>query len=146
MQIPKEIEKCIVFLGCNSKKGFYLGGTAFFVAVTLEEFNDKYVSCLVTARHNIDRIRKDSIDNKVYIRVNLIDGTANLIASKIDDWVAHQDKSVDVSVLSWSPPQTEIDFLPINLKDLMITNEIIEKEEIGAGYEIFLTGLFYNHY
>ena len=58
MQIPKEIEKCIVFLGCNSKKGFYLGGTAFFVAVTLEEFNDKYISCLVTARHNIARIRK----------------------------------------------------------------------------------------
>jgi len=122
-----------------------LAGTAFFVGIPLET-TQLQVVYLITARHVIDGISKRSIDKRVYLRVNLKQGQASFVETPIENWIFHpQESNVDVAVLSWAPPQDIFDYriIPHNMA---ATEEIIQKEEVGVGDDVFLTGLFANHF
>lgn len=144
MQIPDEIRKCVVFVCYKTSSGIALAGTAFFIGVPLAE--SKLVSSyVVTAKHIIEAIRKRSIDQKVYLRINLRDAGSQLIETPIESWLFHpQEFNVDVAVLNWAPPQELFNYLVIPL-GMAATNEIIGRENIGPGDDVFLTGLFINH-
>jgi len=101
---------------------------------------------LVTAKHVIEKLRPRAIDGRVYVRVNLRDDGAQLVPSPIEHWFFHpDDASLDVAVLPWAPPAERVVFLTIPSR-MTVTNEIIEKEAIGPGDEVFITGLFVSHY
>ena len=145
MQIPDEIRKCVVFVCYKTREGMQLAGTAFFVGMPLEA-TQLQVVYLITAKHVIDGISKRSIDQRVYLRMNLKQGQANFVETPIENWIFHsQESNVDVAVLSWAPPQDVFDYriIPYNMA---ATEEIIQKEEIGVGDDVFLTGLFANHF
>lgn len=145
MQIPDEVRGCVVFVCYKTREGTKLAGTAFFVSVPLEK-KEYQVIYLITAKHVIEGIRERSIDQKVYVRMNLKSEPAKLVETPIENWLFHpQEANVDVAVLNWIPSQDIFDYRTIPL-EMVATEEIIKREEIGVGDDIFLTGLFANHY
>ncbi len=146
MQIPDAIRKCVVFVCYESTAGIKLAGTAFLVSIPLEVPPGLQVVYLITAKHVIEWIRARSIDQKVYLRMNQKEKGAKLVATLIDSWVFHpKESNVDVAVLNWAPPSEVFDYLTIPL-DMAATEEVIKREAIGVGDDVFLTGLFENHF
>lgn len=149
--IPNDIRKSVVFIFYKNGESEYLCGTAFFIAVPLPNVTKQFLTYLVTAKHVIKNIeimsKKNKADGKVYIRLNNNDGDANhSLRTEISDWKFHPiDTSVDAAVLSGTPPHKTFDYRNIPIS-MAVTDEFIKKEEIGAGDEVFLAGLFNSHY
>jgi hypothetical protein len=145
MQIPKEIRDCVVFVCYKNINGIRLAGTAFFVGVELEGTERSSVY-LITAKHIIDKIQKESGDKKVYLRMNMKSEGAKFIETQIDRWVFHpQESNVDVAALNWAPPEEKVDYLFVPMR-FMATDDVIKEENIGVGDDVFLVGLFPNHF
>ena len=133
--IPDEVKKCVVFLGCRTEKGMKYGGTGFFVGLSPQEIPETTFLYCVTAKHNIEEIKRKSIDEKVYIRANLKEGNFRELSTPINQWLFHpQDENIDVAVLDNALPYETFDFNVIP-SSMAITNEIIEQEGIGIGRE-----------
>jgi hypothetical protein len=145
MQIPDEIRKCVAFVCYKTTNGVKLAGTAFFVGVPWEGTELSFIY-VITAKHIVDAIQTKSVDKAVYLRMNLKDGGAQLIGTAIDKWVFHpRESNVDVAALALAPPQERFDYLNLPLK-YALTEDIIKEENIGAGDDVFLVGLFVNHF
>lgn len=143
MQIPKEIRNCVVFLGYRDDAGVErFSGTAFYVGRTIAiGYGFTY---LVTAKHVIEDIKGKGKD-QVLMRVNQTKGNAIWVDIPIDTWFSHPtDSSVDVAVKrTVIIPGLDHNSIPIRR---FVNQVIIEKENIGMGDEIFLPGLFANHF
>ena len=87
MQIPDEIRKCVVFVCYKTTASMVLAGTAFFIGVPLGVSNLSSIY-LITAKHVIDTIRDKSIDQKVYLRMNLKSSGAQYVESPIVKWLS----------------------------------------------------------
>lgn len=142
MQIPKEIRKGVVFLGYRDDSGVeHFAGTAFYVSRTIAV--GLGFTYLVTARHVIDGIRNKG-QEPVLMRVNQTRGSAVWIETPIDHWTPHADTSVDVAVKrTVIIPGIDHNSIPIRN---FVNDSIIKAENIGMGDEVFLPGLFLNHY
>ena len=145
MQIPDEIRKCVGFICYKTTNKTKWAGTAFFVGVPLEGTESSSVY-IITAKHIIDEIQRESDDKKVYLRMNLKNGGSRLIGTPIDKWIFHpQESNVDVATLNWAPAQETFDYLTLPIK-YAGTEDIIKKENIGVGDDVFLVGLFASHF
>lgn len=145
MQIPDEIRKCVIFVLYKDTEGIRLAGTAFLVGVPFEN-TDWGATYLITAKHIIDVIEKKCVDGKVYLRLNTKQGSSAFYETPITDWKFHpEDKNVDVAIFPWTPPRELYDYRILPL-DMAATEEILTREEINIGDEVFLTGLFANHF
>ena len=145
MQIPDVIRKCVAFVCYKTTNETKLAGTAFFVGVPLEGTRLSAVY-LITAKHIIDAIQTKSADKKVYLRMNLKNEGAQLMETPIGRWVFHpQESNVDVATLSWAPSREEFDYIALPIK-FVATEDIIKEENIGVGDDVFLVGLFANHF
>lgn len=146
MLVPDEVRKCVVFLACKTKDGLKIGGTAFFISTPIEKADSVVLNLCITAKHVIAGIKKFSIDQQVYIRINTRDGKHRTMKSSVDQWLCHpDDSSVDVAILMDPLPYRDMEYLYIP-PAMIATDEIIKKEGIGIGDEVFITGLFVNHY
>lgn len=152
MLVPDEVKKSVVFVGYkDSDNNFKLAGTAFFIGVPLTNKPENSFIYLITAKHIIEGIKTKSKDQKVYLRFNVKNDGTILMPVPIDKWLFHpQDESVDGAVLPISGgPQLEggqqLDFLLLP-NNIAVTQEIVEKEGIGIGDEVFIVGLFAKHY
>jgi hypothetical protein len=143
MQIPKEIRKGVVFLGYRDSAGMErFAGTAFYVGRTIAlGYGFTY---LVTAKHVIDGIRRKGTD-QVLMRVNQTKGKAVWVDTPIDHWLPHPtDSSVDVAVKR-TVIRNELDHNSIPIRGF-VNEAVVKGENIGMGDEVFLPGLFANHY
>jgi hypothetical protein len=117
-------------------------GTAFFLGFPGGGLEWCY---LVTARHVIDGIEKHSTDGKVYVRVNRKVGESGFIETDIADWQRHPEATVDIAMIGLWPTFDLVDLVMYDLRGAL--NAVaIEQNEIGAGDEVFLTGLFAPHH
>jgi hypothetical protein len=145
VQIPDEIRKSVFFVCYKTTNSIKLAGTAFIVGVALGESN-LFSTYIITAKHVIEAIRDKSIDQKVYLRMNLKTAGTQLVETQIGNWVSHpHETNVDIAVLNWVPSEEIFDYRFITL-EMLASQEIIKKENIGVGDDVFLTGLFSNHY
>ena len=97
----------------------------------------------ITARHVIDHIRNLGIDT-VLLRINRKEGTAFWAPTRIADWVlSPEGPSVDIAILRYVM-NPEWDHLNIPFS-MAVTDALIEREKIGVGDEVFVTGLFSGH-
>lgn len=146
MRVPDEVRKCAAFVCYRDNDGYKLGGTAFFISIPLEGVGGGLFVYLVTAKHIIEGVASKSVDKKTHIRINLRDKPAALVSIDIARWLYHPDDTlVDVAIVPWAPPKDIIDYLSIPI-NMLATDDVISKEAIGVGDEVFLTGLFRNHY
>lgn len=146
MQIPDEIRKCVVFLGHSNKDKteIVLKGTGFFVGIDYPN-KDRTFVYLVTARHIIANIkeRKLAVDNNIFIRINKKDGGFDFIAVPINMFIPHPDP-VDVMILPLAPDIGIYDYLTLPYH-MLLTQDIIEKQNVSLGDDVFMTGLFVRH-
>ena len=144
MQVPDEVRKCVVFLMCQKADGMYPVGTAFFVGWPSQVPGKQY-TYLVTAKHVIDGIRTHGTDGKVYIRANLRAGGFGTLATPEENWRGPDEREpeyIDIAVLPWVPNK-EIDYAIAPLS-MFVSDEI--RQAIDLGDELFMIGLFVNHY
>ena len=152
MQIPDEIRKCVVFLAYKTTKGYQMVGTGFFCGIDSDDkqFHFRY---LVTAKHVLAKIQeqtkedKISVDNNIWVRVNKKDGNVDYIPVPFNLWLSHPDISISVDIIACLDILNPAiyDYLTIPYT-MFATKDVMDKEYIGIGDEIFMTGLFINHY
>jgi hypothetical protein len=153
MYVPDEVRKSVVFLGYKNMDGMYeFAGTGFFVSRIIGKEGPTFIpsqgrgfSYLVTAKHVIDGIRDKNAD-MVGVRVNFRDGQARWVETDLSAWLFHptESDSVDVAVMRVTiPPEVDHTTSPYGS---CATEEIIKLTNIGTGDEVFLAGLFANHY
>lgn len=69
-----------------------------------------------------------------------------MLTTGMKAWHEHpSDSSVDISVCKFSLTGERFDYLKL-LETMVATDEIIKKESIGLGDEVFVTGLFVSHF
>jgi hypothetical protein len=148
VRIPDDLRKCAVFLGYEDGGIIKPAGTAFFVAVPLEEMREHNALYLVTAKHLLAGIRKLSIANQnTYVRLNSREGDSDWTKMpESTEWYEHPtDKNVDVAVLHVLIPRQQFEFSYIPVHNAA-TPDVIKNEGIGVGDEVFVIGLFVNHH
>ncbi len=143
MQVPSVMRKCVAFL-CFQKSGnVHIVGTAFFVGVALDD--TRSASYVVTARHNLLAIDARNFDDPqhVMLRINMTDGTSKFAKIVRKAWLFPEENS-DVAVAPFAiPEEFDQEVFPV---ESFATEEVIEREAIGIGEEVFLIGLFVKHF
>ncbi len=149
MFIPEEFKHCVVFLGMQKShdSDVRLCGTAFLVSypVQLQNGGHKIFYYLVTAAHVIKEIQDErSCDAKVYVRFNKEAGY-DFLKTDLHHWVRiEENNSIDVAVCQFElSPEMAIKSLPFAA---FATHDIMEREQLGIGDEIFIAGLFREHW
>jgi len=137
MSVPEDIRQCVVFVGLKSGQKLWFKGTAFTVSVPAESIQGGRFGYLITAKHVALRLEGEDS----FIRVNTRDGKSAVLSTGNLRWWYHPtDESVDVAVTPWSPPDiVECRTFPTRM---FLSDEIIQRESIGAGDEVFIIGLF----
>lgn len=149
MLVPDEIRKCVCFLHYTSASDGEVrpAGTAFLLAEPSTVIPEAYWTCLVTARHVINQVRAKSTDGMVQARFNAPGGGVEWMVTHVDGWKTNPDESIvdDVAVAGFTVNRAAYDFktLPV---EMLASDAIIVSQSIGLGDEVFMTGLFVNHY
>ncbi len=143
MRIQETFLKCVVFIGTKVNEVFSPMGTGFVVGVVQDGHTFQHI---VTARHVIDWI---ALEN-VHVRVNSANGKTITFPTSKKDWAFHPaDKFgdfVDVAVMPTKIRATDFDYLMLPIEEMMVTEAIVQDQDIGIGDDIFYTGLFTNHF
>lgn len=149
MQFPKEILKCVIFIGYEEDGVSRITGTAFIITKPSAENPKLSHRYLVTAFHNILRAQERGLEN-IQLRVNLRgDRGAHYVPFPLDLFVFHPNHAeglecVDVAVAPLNLSREYVDYLNIPIA-LLASEQIMESEQIGLGDEIAIVGLFTNH-
>jgi hypothetical protein len=144
--VPPEIRKCVAYIGYRDADGIHWKGTAFFTTVDLPEMPGGVTTYLVTAKHVINRVREKSIDKKVLVRLNTKGSGTEITETNLDMWWFHQeDDSLDVAYVNASQVVPQYECIPFPMRG-MVTEKVIAEEKIDVGYDVFIVGLFRNHY
>jgi hypothetical protein len=142
MKIPDEVKKCVAFVLSKDDELFHPEGTAFFVSAPILGGDGRAVYA-VTARHVIEKIEERTTGRKVYLRMNLRNSEAECISTYAEDWHFHPtDDTVDVAVLPMKLDGQDHLACPI---EMFVTEDVLWRENIGLGEEIFSVGLFVLH-
>src|ERR1051326_6291688 len=143
----KEIKKCVTFLFVRNDKGAYVpNGTGFFIGIKTIEDSNKFVVCLVTAKHVLQNKAGDFHDFFA-IRLNRKDGGSDLIEihkTQLNIFT-HNNIDVDIVLFPCLPDESKYDFRFIQ-DDLISDSEIVDKNEIAEGDDVFFAGLFTSHF
>jgi hypothetical protein len=142
--IPINVNKCVAFILKSEATEKQPIGTGFFVGYKYPERNDVSYIFFVTAKH----VLFDDEGNRhshLLLRMNdKATGSAkdfNVI--KPNAWFFHRNaEAVDIAVQPLKPK--DADFLYVSSK-LFITNDLIEKNKIGIGDDVFYSGLLSYH-
>jgi hypothetical protein len=149
--IPLEIKKVVAFIYYQPENSTNAApnGTGFFVGLPSNVDTNRFFLYLVTARHVL-RPSENVWLPKVYVRLNLRDGTStNVPLSVVESGAGqnvftHDDITVDIAVIPFTPDFSICDckFLPVEA----ITSEVDFKNlDIHEGSDVFFTGMFVNH-
>ncbi len=143
MEIPDEIRKCVIFIGCEDKvkEGEYiLLGSAFLLGRSVNGIGKQVIPHVVTAAHTL-RKAKERGAARICLRLNLRNGFSRWEPAEFDEWTLHPNgKCVDVAIrpIRWN---SDYDHTTIP-ENMILSEEVILEEKIGIGNEVFITGLF----
>ena len=143
--IPAEIRNCVCFVyakyGDNDPHPV---GTAFFLAVPLGD-TGRYQGFVVSALHVIANVQMRG--GRTLLRVNTHSGAFGLEEIPENQWV-RPDQSVefqDIIVTPWYQGREHYDFNFVTPSDAA-TSEVMTREQLGIGNEVFFAGLFVGHF
>ncbi len=145
MRIPDEVRKCVVYLGLEESIGSTMQkkyrGTGFFVGIQSTKIPGASYLYLVTAKHVATKL----IGKTFYVRLNTTNGKSLDIPCNPSRWWFHPtDDAADVAILPLGLDQQKFEFVAIP-SEMFLTEVIRKLKGIGAGDEIFITGLFVHH-
>ena len=142
----QEIKKSVSFILIPERTDKLTpNGTGFFVGVKHADNESIFSVYFVTAKH----VLQDENGNyltEIVLRLNKKEGDSQLIKIALKDIkiFEHHDKDVDIALFNFLPNQNFYDFrfIPDNL---IANKEVIMKNEISEGDEVFFAGLFTSH-
>lgn len=142
MRVPEVIKDCVVFLGRTRAidKQLHeveLTGTGFLVGQPSEFDQQSRFLYLVTAKHVIDGLQGDLCG----VRINTVDGGSELLSPGPKWWFHPNDPTVDIAVVPFGLSRETFAFTSIPTESFATPQNIAEAD-IGAGDEVFMTGLF----
>lgn len=143
MRLPDDLIRNVVFYGVLRPDGSTAwGGTAFFLSVRLENHPEYAATYLVTARHNVDDAAADrrKYGGEPCLRVNRRGKGAEIVRLRGAKWLRPRDRGSDVAVVRWSPPNI-LDWATVE-RTTLVTPEVVDREHIGIGDDLFMVGLF----
>jgi hypothetical protein len=144
MRVPDEVRKCVAFVYYQHHAGERPAGTVFFVGIPIAG-TDRLWTYAVTAKHVLVGIQQKSVNQKMYFRLNIKNSPARFTEIPTTNWLYHpDDPMVDAVALRVHLSSDVVDILHIHI-DMSATEEVISREGIGVGDEVFITGLFVNH-
>ncbi len=110
-------------------------GTGFFAWIREDTKTFIY---LITCKHVV----YDDIDiHPLYVRLNRSDKHDVHYVPLENEWFYHGDKSIDLAVTTFNPPQDEpCDFEPVNIDTVFVPDEHVG--ELTEGYSVAFIGLF----
>lgn len=139
MRVPDEIRDCVCFLETwrESRTG---RGTAFLVGLEDDRLQGFIFSYVVTARHCLyDLIGKA---DEIRLRFNGQSGGIGVVKTSGNDWLEHPNS--DVAVLPFLPDQKQFQYKVYPLVSCA-SEDVVEDKLIGAGDDVFLTGMLVFH-
>src|SRR4051794_19466850 len=95
MRVPDRALRSVVFLAVENNGQFHYGGTAFLVGCPSRHPNSGH-TYLLTARHNIEKAKQVG---KLFLRVNLVGGGAEMVEIDSPHWRYPENEASDVAVL-----------------------------------------------
>jgi hypothetical protein len=142
----QDIKKSVSFIfipdGTNRLKP---NGTGFFVGVKHVDNENVFSVYFVTAKHVLQD-KDGRYFPEIVLRLNKKEGDSHLIKVTLKDIkiFEHQDKDVDIALFNCLPDQNIYDFkfIPDNL---IANKQVIARNEISEGDEVFFAGLFTSH-
>jgi len=142
----QEIKKSVSFIYVpDGTDEFKPNGTGFFVGVKNKENEGIFHVYFVTAKHVI-KDKDDKYLSEIALRIDKKEGDSQLIKIALKDVqiFEHFDKDVDIALFNYLPDQSIFDFkfIPNNL---IADKEVMAKNEIAEGDEVFFAGLFTSH-
>ncbi len=142
----QEIKKSVsfVFIPEGNDK-FKPNGTGFFIGVKHADNENVFSVYFVTAKHVL-KGKDGNYLPEIVLRLNKKEDGSQLIKIALKDIKVfeHSDTDVDIAVFNCLPDQNVYDFkfIPDNL---IANKEIVTKNEIAEGDEVFFAGLFTSH-
>ena len=143
MRVPDEIRQCVVFVGLptsspNGRQGIVFQGTGFFITIPFANIQHRNYVYLVTAKHVATKL-----EGKTFlVRINTKDGSSALVTGEGVRWWYHPtDESVDVALIPYAPDTELFEYKTIP-SSMFLSDDTIRSKNIGAGDEVFITGLF----
>lgn len=141
VRVPDHFLHCVVFIGTYTNDRFAPCGTGFCAVIEQEGMRFQHV---ITARHVIDGIPGD-----VYLRVNLKGGGFEVLKTLKKGWILANDPSgkikLDIAALPANIPAEKYEILNVDIAD-DLSEELIEKLDIGIGDDVFFLGLHISHF
>lgn len=130
--------KAVLAIGVQ-RETFVFYGTGF---LTVNYIDDVSFQTVVTAKHVIDKIKSHG-SSEVHVRLNTHGGAARIMAAKVEHWHNHPNPQIDVAVCPSVIPLEVFDIMhvPISDKDVL-TPELVSRENVGVGDEVFIAGMF----
>ncbi len=121
-----------------------LAGTVFFVSYSVDEGISTLYA--VTAKHVVEEIRKHGDGQYGYYRINVKDGPTKWVQFSLGDCSFHpDDPAVDIALVPSVGIEDKFDVMYYPMA-AVLTDEVIARDQVGPGDEVFITGLFVNHY
>jgi len=150
MLVPDKLRKIVVFIGIKKSGGFQPRATGFVVSYFEHGGRFDY---LVTAEHVVAGLQ--SAGHEIFLRFNTNDGKSVDVEVPAKSWVFHPKSEIDATDVAVAPlfieGESEIARLPLNHPTdscILATAASLEQDgvKIGEGSEVFILGLFRNHY
>lgn len=143
MSINERVRECVTFLGILDQTGAFAPyGTGFLASWKEQGLIFLY---LVTAKHVVDDMARTG--RPLACRLNTRDGGAQFGRIDADDWETHPaEPKCDIAVTNFVAGLDTFDFKAIDLHDGLLTDEYIQKNQIGCADEVFTTGLLTSHF
>jgi hypothetical protein len=149
---PDELLKCVAFVGYRDAVGeYHLVGSGFWISRPgPDDIKDIYrPAYFVTAEHVIAKVKKDSSDNRVWLRLNTKESGRIWKDFPIACWTTHpSDKSVDLAILKIGVDK-EYDHTAWPLESCVLKDNLdvvaTGDRKVELGDELCFAGLFYHH-
>lgn len=135
--------KNVVFLFVETSHGLQPLGTGFFLGVKVE---DAYFIHLVTAQHVVEEASERG-HRQLLVRVNMKAGGSAHMSVPTDQWWLHPENAERYCDVAIIPVPVNLDTMDIVFggMSVVLDNDLIAQEGIGAGDEVIVVGLFAHH-
>jgi hypothetical protein len=149
--IPDQLLKCVVFIGYKNQHNEYrFAGSSFWISRHgPDDLKEEYrLAYLATAAHVITKIKQESADGRVWLRINTKSGGQEWYETPVACWTTHPDPSVDLAVLKIGIAQ-QWDHIAWPLEACVFIEQLdtidTGDRKVELGDELFFAGLFYPH-
>ena len=143
MRVPDEMKQCVCFLCVKTRQGnnsFSYRGTGFFVSVQSEADPQHHHIYMITAKHCVEQAKNLG---DLYVRLNNRQGGVK--QTKITNQWLYPENEADVAVVPFGMP-ADVLFRHLPADGFFVTDDIIQKMDIGIGDTLYIAGLFPRHY